>query len=80
MMGAITNSIWIQNDPKGNDSRIPERSRLLAQPFEGPGVVNVLQLRVEAWPLGEASIGHNGDHYFYDKGVLDQRNRRGLNW
>jgi hypothetical protein len=70
MMGAITNSIWIQNDPKG-----------MTLVFKNDHEYWNSRLRALAWstfysfwwklgPTGEASIGHNGDHYFYDKGVL----------
>jgi hypothetical protein len=70
MMGAITNSIWIQNDPKG-----------MTLEFQNDREYWHSRLRALAWstfysfawklgPLGEASIGHNGDHYFTDKGVL----------
>lgn len=69
MMGAITNSIWIQNDPKG-----------MTLNFQNDREYWVSRLRALAWstfysfwwklgPTGEASIGHNGDHFFTDKGV-----------
>ena len=70
MMGAITNAIWIQNDPKGmtlefaND-RPYWRSRLRAMAWS-----TFYSFEWKLGPLGEASIGHNGDHYFTDKGVL----------
>jgi hypothetical protein len=70
MMGAITNSIWIQNDPKGmtlqfQNSRQYWHSRLRALAWS-----TFYSFEWKLGPLGEASIGHNGDHYFYDKGVL----------
>jgi hypothetical protein len=69
MMGAITNSIWIQNDPKG-----------MTLDFQNNREYWNSRLRALAWstfysfwwklgPTGEAAIGHNGDHYFTDKGV-----------
>ena len=69
MMGAITNSIWIQNDPKG-----------MTLGFENDWPYWRSRLRALAWstfysfawklgPLGEASVGHNGDHFYYDNGV-----------
>lgn len=70
MMGAITNSIFIQNDPRGmtlefqNDSAY-WHSRLWALAWS-----TVYSFEWKLGPLGEASIGHNGDHFFYDKGVL----------
>ena len=70
MMGAITNSIWIQNDPKG-----------MTLEFANDGAYWRSRMRALAWstfysfewklgPTGEAAVGHNGDHFFYDKGVL----------
>ena len=70
MMGSITNYMWIQNDPKGmtveqaNDW-IYWRSRLRALAFS-----TAFSFWWKFGPTGEAAIGHNGDHYFYDKGVL----------
>ena len=69
MMGAITNSIWIQNDPKG-----------MTLMFQNDRQYWISRLRALAWstaysfwwklgPTGEASVGHNGDHYFTDKDV-----------
>lgn len=70
MMGAITNSIWIQNDPKGmtlefQNGRPYWHSRLRALAWS-----TFYSFEWKLGPLGEASIGHNGDHYFYDKGTL----------
>jgi hypothetical protein len=70
IMGAITNSIWIQNDPKGmtldfRNDREYWHSRLRAL-----GWSTFYSFEWKLGPLGEAAIGHNGDHYFYDKGVL----------
>ena len=70
MMGAITNSIWIQNDPQGmtlefQNDRDYWHSRLRALAWS-----TFYSFAWKLGPLGEASIGHNGDHFFYDKGVL----------
>ena len=70
MMGAITNSIWIQNDPKGmtlqfQNDRNYWHSRLRALAWS-----TFYSFEWKLGPLGEAGIGHNGDHYFYDKGRL----------
>lgn len=70
MMGAITNSIWIQNDPKGmtlvfENDRDYWHSRLRALAWS-----TFYSFQWKLGPLGEAAIGHNGDHYFTDKGVL----------
>ena len=62
MMGAITNYLWIQNDPKGMSleySDTPEywRSRLRAFIFS-----TAYSFEWKLGPFGEAGIGHNGDH------------------
>lgn len=69
MMGAITNSIWIQNDPRGMTLEFANdwpywRSRLRATAWS-----TFYSFEWKLGPFGEASIGHNGDHYFTDKGV-----------
>jgi hypothetical protein len=69
-MGAITNSIWEQNDPRGMTLMFANnwpywRSRLRATVW-----TTFYSFWWKLGPTGEASIGHNGDHYFTDKGVL----------
>jgi hypothetical protein len=69
IMGSITNYIWIQNDPRSMTvtiSNTPEywNSRLRALAFS-----TFYSFEWKLGPIGEASIGHNGDHYFYDQGV-----------
>ncbi len=70
MMGAITNSIWIQNDPKGmtlefaND-RAYWRSRMRALAWS-----TFYSFEWKLGPTGEAAVGHNGDHFFFDNGVV----------
>ncbi|HEY3706718.1 MAG TPA: acyloxyacyl hydrolase [Terracidiphilus sp.] len=69
MMGAITNYMWIQNDPKGatvdfGNNRVYWKSRMRALAF-----TTAFSLQWKFGPFGEASIGHNGDHFFVDKGV-----------
>ena len=70
MMGAITNDLWIQNDPKGmtlefSNTRAYWRSRMRAMAFS-----TAYSFEWKLGPFGEAGVGHNGDHYFYDKGAL----------
>jgi hypothetical protein len=70
MMGGITNYLWIQNDPKGMTLDLSNtwpywRSRLRATAF-----TTAYSFAWKLGPFGEASIGHNGNHYFYDKNVL----------
>ena len=70
MMGAITSSLWEQNDPKGMTLEFGNnwpywRSRLRALGFS-----TVYSFAWKLGPFGEAAIGHNGDHYFFDQGVV----------
>jgi hypothetical protein len=70
MMGSITNYLWIENDPKGmmvdfGNNRRYWKSRMRAMAFS-----TAFSLQWKFGPFGEATIGHNGDHYFEDKGVL----------
>ena len=69
MMGAISNSIWIQNDPKGmtlelGNNRQYWRSRLRATAWS-----TFYSFEWKLGPLGEAGVGHNGDHVIYDHGI-----------
>ncbi len=69
-MGSITNNLWIQNDPRGKvleqSNTAPYwHSRLRAMAFS-----TAYSLEWKLGPVGEASIGHNGDHFYYDKGKL----------
>jgi hypothetical protein len=62
MMGGITNYLWIQNDPKGmtlefNNTRSYWHSRMRALAFS-----TAYSFQWKLGPLGEAGIGHNGDH------------------
>jgi Lipid A 3-O-deacylase (PagL) len=62
MMGAITSNIWRQNDPKGmtvvQSNTWPYwRSILRATIFS-----TAYSFEWKLGPIGEASIGHNGDH------------------
>lgn len=66
MMGAITNAIWTQNDPKGMTLEYSNtwpywRSKLRATAFS-----TFFSFEWKLGPIGEASVGHNGDHYFGD--------------
>jgi hypothetical protein len=69
VMGSITNYLWIQNDPKGKTVEQGNnwpywRSRLRALAY-----TSAYSTEWKLGPIGEASIGHNGDHFYYDKGV-----------
>jgi hypothetical protein len=67
IMGSITNFLWIQNDPKSmtlvqSNSWPYWRRMLRAGAFS-----TFYSFEWKLGPLGEASIGHNGDHYFSDE-------------
>lgn len=70
MMGAITNSIWIQNDPKGMTLELANNRPYWNSRMRALTWSTFYSFEWKLGPLGEASIGHNGDHYFYDKGTL----------
>lgn len=62
MMGAVTNDLWIQNDPKSmtvvQSNSWPYWRRLLrAEAF-----TTAVHFEWKLGPIGEAGIGHNGDH------------------
>lgn len=70
IMGAITNALWRQNDPKSmtlvqSNSWPYWRGLLRATAFS-----TAYSFEWKLGPIGEASIGHNGDHYFEDKGTV----------
>ena len=77
LMGAITNSLWIQNDPKGmtlafSNTRPYWKSRLRAMAFS-----TVYSVQWKLGPFGESGIGHMSDHLAYDaNGTL--RNQTGM--
>ena len=70
MMGAITDFLWIQNDPKGMTLAFSNTKPYWVSRLRALAYSTVVHFEWKFGPLGEASIGHNGDHYFYDKGTL----------
>ncbi|MFP5229100.1 MAG: acyloxyacyl hydrolase, partial [Acidobacteriota bacterium] len=77
MMGAITNDIWIQNDPRSmrvtQSSTWPYwRSLLRAGTFS-----TAYSFWWKLGPTGEASIGHNGDHLIPDASGKHYSNETG---
>lgn len=66
MMGAITSDLWIENDPKSmtvtQSNTWPYWRRVLRAGAYSAGYSFWWKLG----PTGEASVGHNGDHYYYD--------------
>ncbi len=77
MMGAITNDLWIQNDPKGmaavQSNSWPYWRRLLR--------AGTFSTAYSFWwklgPTGEAAIGHNGDHLIPDESGKHVSNETG---
>ena len=69
-MGAVTNSIWIQNDPKGMTLEFANNSPYWRSRLRALAWSTFYSFEWKLGPTGEAAVGHNGDHYFYDKGVL----------
>jgi hypothetical protein len=72
MMGAITNDLWVQNDPKSmtvvKSNTWPYWRRLL----RAGAFSNAYSFWWKLGPAGEASIGHNGDHNEpYDNGLKE---------
>lgn len=70
MMGSITNYLWIQNDPKGmtvpfGNTRAYWHSRMRALAFS-----TAYSFEWKFGPFGEAGVGHNGDHFYFDNGKL----------
>ena len=66
MMGAITNYLWIQNDPRGETLEFSNtypywRSRLRALAFSA-----AYSTQWKLGPAGESGVGHAGDHLAYD--------------
>jgi hypothetical protein len=70
MMGAITNALWKQNDPKSmtleQSNTWPYWRSLMRQTTFSAAY----SFEWKFGPLGEAAIGHNGDHYFADQGAI----------
>ncbi len=67
MMGAISNFIYVQNDPRSmtltfSNSRTYWKSRLRATAWAA-----LYSLQWKIGPLSEASIGNQGISYYYDK-------------
>jgi hypothetical protein len=69
MMGAITNSIWIQNDPKGMTLEFTNDQPYWHSRFRALAWSTFYSFAWKLGPLGEAGVGHNGDHYFFDQGA-----------
>lgn len=69
MMGAITNYLWIQNDPKSMTLEQSNTREYWRRMFRAFVFSTFYSFEWKLGPFGEAGIGHNGDHYFVDHGV-----------
>jgi hypothetical protein len=67
MMGAITNDLWIQDDPKSmtvtQSNTWPYWRRML----RAGAFSTFYSFEWKMGPLGEAGIGHNGDHIIHSQ-------------
>ena len=69
MMGSITNYMWIQNDPKGMTVEIGNNRQYWKSRMRATLFTTAYSFAWKLGPFGEAGVGHNGDHFFVDKGV-----------
>ncbi len=68
MMGAITNYIWLNNDPQSPGSEF-ENSAQYWRSRERAFVFSTIYSTLwKVGPFGEAAIGHNGDHIYWSAG------------
>ncbi len=62
MMGGITNSLWIQDDPKGATVEFGNNHEYWHSRMRATAFSTFYSLEWKFGPFGEAGIGHNGDH------------------
>ena len=67
MMGAITNDIWIQNDPKSMTVEQSNTWPYWRRMLRAGAFSTFYSFAWKLGPTGEAAVGHNGDHYFTDE-------------
>lgn len=70
IMGGITDGLWIQNDPKGMTLVQSNTWPYWRRNLRALAFTTAYSFEWKLGPIGEASIGHNGDHYYVDGGVL----------
>jgi hypothetical protein len=69
MMGAITNDLWIQNDPKSITVEVSNTWPYWRRMLRATAFSTAYSFWWKLGPTGEASVGHNGDHNEpYDNG------------
>jgi hypothetical protein len=66
MMGSITDYLWIQNDPKSMTLEQSNTWPYWRRMLRAGAFSTFYSFEWKLGPLGEAAIGHNGDHYFSD--------------
>ncbi len=62
MMGGITNSLWIQDDPKGATVEFGNNHQYWNSRMRATAFSTFYSFEWKFGPFGEATIGHNGDH------------------
>jgi hypothetical protein len=62
MMGAITNDLWIQNDPKSMTVQQSNSWPYWRRMLRAGAFSTAYSFEWKLGPAGEAGIGHNGDH------------------
>lgn len=67
MMGAISGDLWIQNDPKSMTVEPSNSWPYWRKIVRAGAYAAAYSFWWKLGPTGEASIGHNGDHYYYDQ-------------
>ncbi|MGA7525256.1 MAG: acyloxyacyl hydrolase [Acidobacteriaceae bacterium] len=73
MMGAITNSLWIQNDPRSMTVEQSNTWPYWRRMLRADAFSTFYSFWWKLGPAGEAAIGHNGDH------IIDETNGRRSN-
>ncbi|HZZ38764.1 MAG TPA: acyloxyacyl hydrolase [Acidobacteriaceae bacterium] len=68
MMGAITNDLWIQNDPKSMTVEQSNTWPYWRRMLRAGAFSTAYSFEWKLGPTGEAAIGHNGDHSEPDNG------------
>ena len=65
IMGSVTNYLWVQNDPRSQTVTIGNNRQYWNLRLRSLAFSTFYSFEWKLGPIGEASIGHNGDHYFY---------------
>ena len=77
MMGAITDALWIQNDPKSMTVEQSNRWRYWRRMLRAGAFSTAYSFEWKLGPTGEAAIGHNGDHLIPDASGQHYSNETG---